>query len=87
MLEAENLNKTHKTGQDHILSLICATIDSRCVCPLHTASSYRLTSVLPSAPDMSQLKLGVRSVAGRLSVMASGVVSTIQVGQEVCCLN
>uniref|UniRef100_A0A671VXV3 ADP-ribosylation factor GTPase-activating protein 3 n=1 Tax=Sparus aurata TaxID=8175 RepID=A0A671VXV3_SPAAU len=42
------------------------------------ASSYRLTSVLPSAPDMSQLKLGVRSVAGRLSVMASGVVSTIQ---------
>ncbi|XP_073336561.1 ADP-ribosylation factor GTPase-activating protein 3 [Pagrus major] len=43
-----------------------------------TASSYRLTNVLPSAPDMSQLKLGVRSVAGRLSVMASGVVSTIQ---------
>ncbi|XP_056133631.1 ADP-ribosylation factor GTPase-activating protein 3 isoform X2 [Lampris incognitus] len=43
-----------------------------------TASSYRLTSVLPSAPDMSQLKLGVRSVAGKLSVMASGVVSSIQ---------
>ncbi|KAM8740160.1 ADP-ribosylation factor GTPase-activating protein 3 isoform 1-T1 [Acanthopagrus schlegelii] len=42
------------------------------------ASSYRLTNVLPSAPDMSQLKLGVRSVAGRLSVMASGVVSSIQ---------
>lgn len=43
-----------------------------------TASSYRLTNVLPSAPDMTQLKLGVRSVAGKLSVMASGVVSTIQ---------
>uniref|UniRef100_UPI0037E8679D ADP-ribosylation factor GTPase-activating protein 3 n=1 Tax=Semicossyphus pulcher TaxID=241346 RepID=UPI0037E8679D len=43
-----------------------------------TASSYRLSNVLPSAPDMSQLKLGVRSVAGKLSVMASGVVSTIQ---------
>uniref|UniRef100_A0A3Q1G2V0 ADP-ribosylation factor GTPase activating protein 3 n=1 Tax=Acanthochromis polyacanthus TaxID=80966 RepID=A0A3Q1G2V0_9TELE len=42
------------------------------------ASSYRLTDVLPSAPDMSQLKLGVRSVAGKLSVMASGVVSSIQ---------
>ncbi|XP_076015040.1 ADP-ribosylation factor GTPase-activating protein 3 isoform X2 [Genypterus blacodes] len=42
------------------------------------ASSYRLTNVLPSAPDMSQLKLGVRSVAGKLSVMASGVVSSIQ---------
>uniref|UniRef100_A0A7N8WTH2 ADP-ribosylation factor GTPase-activating protein 3 n=1 Tax=Mastacembelus armatus TaxID=205130 RepID=A0A7N8WTH2_9TELE len=44
-----------------------------------TTSSYRLTNVLPSAPDMSQLKLGVRSVAGKLSVMASGVVNSIQV--------
>ncbi|KAM6984758.1 ADP-ribosylation factor GTPase-activating protein 3 [Aplochiton taeniatus] len=43
-----------------------------------TASSYRLTNVLPNAPDMSQLRLGVRTVAGRLSVMASGVVSSIQ---------
>lgn len=43
-----------------------------------SASSYRLTKVLPSAPDMSQLKQGVRSVAGKLSVMASGVVNTIQ---------
>ncbi|XP_061662642.1 ADP-ribosylation factor GTPase-activating protein 3-like isoform X2 [Syngnathoides biaculeatus] len=43
-----------------------------------TASSYRLTNVLPSAPDMTQLKIGVRSVAGKLSVMASGVVNTIQ---------
>ncbi|XP_030004639.1 ADP-ribosylation factor GTPase-activating protein 3 [Sphaeramia orbicularis] len=43
-----------------------------------TASSYRLTNVLPNAPDMTQLKLGVRSVAGKLSVMASGVVNTIQ---------
>ncbi|XP_068162795.1 ADP-ribosylation factor GTPase-activating protein 3 isoform X2 [Antennarius striatus] len=41
-------------------------------------SSYRLSNVLPSAPDMSQLKLGVRTVAGKLSVMASGVVNTIQ---------
>ncbi|XP_053719544.1 ADP-ribosylation factor GTPase-activating protein 3 [Synchiropus splendidus] len=41
-------------------------------------SSYQLSSVLPSAPNMSQLKYGVRSVAGKLSVMASGVVHTIQ---------
>ncbi|KAF3859259.1 hypothetical protein F7725_021658, partial [Dissostichus mawsoni] len=47
------------------------------------ASSYRLTNVLPNAPDMSQLKLGVRSVAGKLSVMASGVVSSIQVGHWI----
>ncbi|KAF7650337.1 hypothetical protein LDENG_00127620 [Lucifuga dentata] len=43
-----------------------------------TTSSYHLSNMLPSAPDMSQLKLGVRSVAGKLSVMASGVVSSIQ---------
>ncbi|XP_043963683.1 ADP-ribosylation factor GTPase-activating protein 3 [Gambusia affinis] len=43
-----------------------------------TGSSYRLSNVLPNAPDMSQLKLGMRSVAGKLSVMASGVVNTIQ---------
>ncbi|XP_077356297.1 ADP-ribosylation factor GTPase-activating protein 3 isoform X2 [Festucalex cinctus] len=42
------------------------------------ASSYRLTNVLPNAPDITQLKMGVRNVAGKLSVMASGVVSTIQ---------
>ncbi|XP_062374058.1 ADP-ribosylation factor GTPase-activating protein 3 [Sardina pilchardus] len=42
------------------------------------ATGYSLTNVLPNAPDMTQLKQGVRSVAGRLSVMASGVVSTIQ---------
>ncbi|KAM9328242.1 ADP-ribosylation factor GTPase-activating protein 3 [Pholidichthys leucotaenia] len=42
------------------------------------ASSYRLTNILPSAPDMSQLKHGVRSVAGKLSVMASNVVNSIQ---------
>ncbi|XP_061920795.1 ADP-ribosylation factor GTPase-activating protein 3 [Entelurus aequoreus] len=43
-----------------------------------SAGSYRLTDVLPNAPDMTQLKMGVRSVAGKLSVMASGVVNTIQ---------
>uniref|UniRef100_A0AAY5F608 ADP-ribosylation factor GTPase-activating protein 3 n=1 Tax=Electrophorus electricus TaxID=8005 RepID=A0AAY5F608_ELEEL len=43
-----------------------------------TSSSYGLSNMLPSAPDMSQLKMGVRSVAGKLSVMASGVVSSIQ---------
>ncbi|KAM9468282.1 ADP-ribosylation factor GTPase-activating protein 3 [Clarias gariepinus] len=43
-----------------------------------TSSSYSLSNVLPNAPDMTQLKMGVRSVAGKLSVMASGVVSTIQ---------
>ncbi|MEQ2167343.1 hypothetical protein GOODEAATRI_003220 [Goodea atripinnis] len=51
---------------------------SRILEKLGKRSSYRLSNVLPSAPDMSQLKLGMRSVAGKLSVMASGVVNTIQ---------
>ncbi|XP_045691043.1 ADP-ribosylation factor GTPase-activating protein 3 [Phyllostomus hastatus] len=42
------------------------------------AGSYSLTSVLPTAPDMAQLKQGVRSVAGKLSVFANGVMTSIQ---------
>uniref|UniRef100_A0A8B9H2I7 ADP-ribosylation factor GTPase-activating protein 3 n=1 Tax=Astyanax mexicanus TaxID=7994 RepID=A0A8B9H2I7_ASTMX len=41
-------------------------------------SSYSISNVLPNAPDMSQLKMGVRSVAGKLSVMASGVILYVQ---------
>ncbi|XP_073694287.1 ADP-ribosylation factor GTPase-activating protein 3 [Garra rufa] len=43
-----------------------------------SGGSYSLRKVLPAVPDMMQFKSGVRSVAGKLSVMASGVVSTIQ---------
>ncbi|KAK2892371.1 hypothetical protein Q8A67_012359 [Cirrhinus molitorella] len=43
-----------------------------------SGGSYSLSKVLPAVPDMTQFKSGVRSVAGKLSVMASGVVSTIQ---------
>ncbi|XP_037701605.1 ADP-ribosylation factor GTPase-activating protein 3 [Choloepus didactylus] len=42
------------------------------------SGSYNLTSVLPSAPDMAQFKQGVRSVAGKLSVFANGVMTSIQ---------
>ncbi|KAM5287833.1 ADP-ribosylation factor GTPase-activating protein 3 [Ctenodactylus gundi] len=42
------------------------------------AGNYNLASVLPSAPDMAQFKQGVRSVAGKLSVFANGVVTSIQ---------
>lgn len=38
-----------------------------------------MSNMMPAVPDMMQLKSGVRSVAGKLSVMASGVVSSIQV--------
>ncbi|XP_018602540.1 ADP-ribosylation factor GTPase-activating protein 3 [Scleropages formosus] len=41
-------------------------------------ASYSLSNVLPNTPDISQLKMGVKSVAGKLSVMASGVMSSIQ---------
>lgn len=43
-----------------------------------SGGSYSLSKVLPAVPDMTQFKSGVRSVAGKLSVMASGVVSSIQ---------
>ncbi|XP_021570892.1 ADP-ribosylation factor GTPase-activating protein 3 isoform X2 [Carlito syrichta] len=43
-----------------------------------TAGNYSLSSVLPNAPDMAQFKQGVRSVAGKLSVFANGVVTSIQ---------
>ncbi|XP_019371272.1 PREDICTED: ADP-ribosylation factor GTPase-activating protein 3 isoform X3 [Gavialis gangeticus] len=40
--------------------------------------TYNITNVLPSAPDMTQFKQGVKSVAGRLSVLANGVMTSIQ---------
>ncbi|KAM5174014.1 ADP-ribosylation factor GTPase-activating protein 3 [Callospermophilus lateralis] len=43
-----------------------------------TAGNYNLSNVLPSAPDMAQFKQGVRSVAGKLSVFANGVMTSIQ---------
>ncbi|NXN22716.1 ARFG3 protein, partial [Nycticryphes semicollaris] len=41
--------------------------------------SYNISNVLPSAPDIAQFKQGVKSVAGKLSVLANGVVTSIQV--------
>uniref|UniRef100_A0A8C5YU14 ADP-ribosylation factor GTPase-activating protein 3 n=1 Tax=Marmota marmota marmota TaxID=9994 RepID=A0A8C5YU14_MARMA len=46
-----------------------------------TAGNYNLSNVLPSAPDMAQFKQGVRSVAGKLSVFANGVMTSIQVSE------
>lgn len=40
--------------------------------------NYNLANVLPPAPDMAQLRQGVRSVAGKLSVFANGVMTSIQ---------
>ncbi|XP_034993534.1 ADP-ribosylation factor GTPase-activating protein 3 isoform X3 [Zootoca vivipara] len=42
------------------------------------SGSYNISHVLPTAPDMAQFKQGVRSVAGRLSVLANGVMTSIQ---------
>ncbi|XP_073940715.1 ADP-ribosylation factor GTPase-activating protein 3 isoform X2 [Castor canadensis] len=42
------------------------------------SGNYSLSSVLPNAPDMAQFKQGVRSVAGKLSVFANGVMTSIQ---------
>ncbi|XP_069821721.1 ADP-ribosylation factor GTPase-activating protein 3 isoform X2 [Dendropsophus ebraccatus] len=42
------------------------------------SANYNLSNVLPTAPDMTNFKQGVKSVAGRLSVLANGVMTTIQ---------
>lgn len=47
------------------------------------AGNYNLSSVLPTAPDMAQFKQGVRSVAGKLSVFANGVMTSIQVSEAM----
>jgi len=35
--------------------------------------------VLPSGPDIAQFKQGVKTVAGKMAVLANGVMNTIQV--------
>ncbi|XP_044306768.1 ADP-ribosylation factor GTPase-activating protein 3 isoform X3 [Varanus komodoensis] len=45
------------------------------------SGSYNISNVLPTAPDMTQFKQGVRSVAGKLSVLANGVMTSIQVSK------
>lgn len=58
----------HPCGSDEPVSALCA-------------GNYNLTSMLPTAPDMAQFKQGVRSVAGKLSVFANGVMTSIQVSE------
>ncbi|XP_041254772.1 ADP-ribosylation factor GTPase-activating protein 3 isoform X2 [Onychostruthus taczanowskii] len=43
-----------------------------------STGSYNITNVLSSAPDIAQFKQGVKSVAGKLSVLANGVMTSIQ---------
>lgn len=49
--------------------------------------SYNITNVLPSAPDIAQFKQGVKSVAGKLSVLANGVMTSIQVSRKLQYIN
>uniref|UniRef100_A0A0F7Z742 ADP-ribosylation factor GTPase-activating protein 3 n=1 Tax=Micrurus fulvius TaxID=8637 RepID=A0A0F7Z742_MICFL len=42
------------------------------------SGNYNISNVLPTAPDMTQFKQGVKSVAGKLSVLANGVMTSIQ---------
>uniref|UniRef100_A0A667WQ20 ADP-ribosylation factor GTPase-activating protein 2 n=1 Tax=Myripristis murdjan TaxID=586833 RepID=A0A667WQ20_9TELE len=43
----------------------------------HTGGSS-FDSVLPSGPDIAQFKQGVKTVAGKMAVLANGVMNTIQ---------
>lgn len=62
------------------LILIQNSVSSMCFLLL---GSYNITNVLPSAPDIAQFKQGVKSVAGKLSVLANGVMTSIQVSKNV----
>ncbi|MBN3308654.1 ARFG2 protein, partial [Amia calva] len=47
-----------------------------------------LESVLPSGPDIAQFKQGVKTVAGKMAVLANGVMNTIQASLDrpvTCC--
>lgn len=39
-------------------------------------------SVLPTSPDIAQFKQGVKTVAGKMAVLANGVMNTIQVKEH-----
>lgn len=45
------------------------------------ASGY--DGVLPSGPDIAQFKQGVKTVAGKMAVLANGVMNTIQVSADI----
>lgn len=61
-------------------SLSYTSLDRSKLASLCTGN-YNLANVLPTAPDMAQFKQGVRSVAGKLSVFANGVMTSIQVSK------
>uniref|UniRef100_S4RBE0 ADP-ribosylation factor GTPase activating protein 2 n=1 Tax=Petromyzon marinus TaxID=7757 RepID=S4RBE0_PETMA len=44
----------------------------------HDSNGPSMGSALPVAPDMAQFRQGVRTVAGKLSVLANGVMTSIQ---------
>lgn len=44
----------------------------------HGAGSVSLGNVLPTA-DIAQFKQGVKSVAGKMAVLANGVMNSLQV--------
>lgn len=37
--------------------------------------------MLPTGPDIAQFKQGVKTVAGKMAVLANGVMNTIQVNE------
>lgn len=43
------------------------------------AGSSGFDGVLPTGPDIAQFKQGVKTVAGKMAVLANGVMNTIQV--------
>lgn len=65
---------------------------SKTTTPLLSGRTSGFDGVLPSGPDITQFKQGVKTVAGKMAVLANGVMNTIQVRlgsaehlQRLCC--
>lgn len=58
---------------------MCGKVPSDKTSLLLSGRASGFDSVLPSGSDIAQFKQGVKTVAGKMAVLANGVMNTIQV--------
>lgn len=63
-------------------SVHCCSIFFICFPVVLSGRASGFDSVLPSGPDIAQFKQGVKTVAGKMAVLANGVMNTIQVRHQ-----
>lgn len=78
---------SRSSGKDNCVMEYCVKLDGQDGPPVltlvdvcvYSVGGSGFESVLPSGPDMAQFKQGVKTVAGKMAVLANGVMNTIQV--------